>query len=127
MAWLIWPPGPASDAGGAHCQTACTVARHVAGVSRLPSPPSAALCPRAHIHETDTHSIPDVASYNNTYRNGWAAAAGAIRAAMEDARRRKGRGQLWVPTGTCGHVAIQEPIAPLTVSKHQWVFLQVGC
>ncbi|KFM28809.1 Nucleosome-remodeling factor subunit BPTF [Auxenochlorella protothecoides] len=66
----------------------------------------------------------DVASYNNTYRNGWAAAAGAIRAAMEDARRRKGRGQLWVPTGTCGHVAIQEPIAPLTVSKHQWVFLQ---
>jgi hypothetical protein len=62
--------------------------------------------------------------YANRYRNGWLAAAGAVRATVEEAKRRKHKGGIWVPTGTCGRLVVPELPAPLPVSRFQWVQLQ---
>ena len=48
----------------------------------------------------------------------------AVTAAVEDAKRRKHRGGIWIPTGTCGHYQVAELPAPLTLSKFGWVQLQ---
>ena len=66
-----------------------------------------------------------MASYTNLYRNSWGPAATAIRQAMEDCRRRRFRAGVWLPTGTCGNIRINDSVASLPISKHQWLFLQV--
>jgi hypothetical protein len=72
------------------------------------------------------------ASYVNRYRHAWPAAAANILAAIDDAKRRRHRGGIWVPTGTCGRLVVTELPAPLTVVKFGWAappvnVLQCSC
>jgi hypothetical protein len=60
------------------------------------------------------------ASYNNRYRHAWPAAAASIAAAIEDAKRRRHRGGIWVPTGTCGRLIVPELPAPLVMPRFSW-------
>jgi len=67
--------------------------------------------------------------YLNKYRNGWSAAAYAIRVTIDEAKRRKESTRMksngtWIPTGTCGRVTVAKHPEPLTVSKYQWVQMQ---
>lgn len=62
--------------------------------------------------------------YMNKYRNGWSAAVTAVRSAVEDAKRRRHKGGIWVPTGTCGRLGVPELPEPLPLSKFQWVLPQ---
>jgi hypothetical protein len=62
--------------------------------------------------------------YANKYKNAWGAAVAALRATADDARRRKHKGGLWVPTGTCGHLGVAELPEPLPLSRFAWGQLQ---
>lgn len=64
--------------------------------------------------------------YVNKYRNGWTAAISAIKAAVDEAKRKKTatKGGLWIPTGTCGRLVVPELPVPLPLSKFQWPLLQ---
>jgi hypothetical protein len=64
-------------------------------------------------------------AYVNRYRNAWSAAAINITAAVDDAKRRRHRGGIWVPTGTCGRLVVSELPAPLSIPKFNWAQLQV--
>ena len=66
-------------------------------------------------------------AYVNRYRNAWSAAAVNITAAVDDAKRRRHRGGIWVPTGTCGRLVVSELPAPLSIPKFNWAQLQVRC
>lgn len=66
------------------------------------------------------------AAYVNRYRNAWPAALGNIVAAIEDAKRRRHRGGIWVPTGTCGRLIVPELPAPMAAPKFDWPKPQVG-
>ena len=65
-------------------------------------------------------------AYINRYRHAWPAASANILAAMEDAKRRRHRGGIFVPTGTCGLLSVAELRAPLLIPKVEWTRLQVG-
>ena len=62
-------------------------------------------------------------AYVNRYRNAWSAAAINITAAVDDAKRRRHRGGIWVPTGTCGRLVVSELPAPLSIPKFNWAHL----
>lgn len=64
------------------------------------------------------------AAYVNRYRHAWPAAVAAINAAIDDAKRRRHRGGIWVPTGTCGRLTVPELPAPLGMPRFTWE--QVG-
>lgn len=66
------------------------------------------------------------AAYVNRYRNAWPAALTNIALAVEDAKRRRGRGELKVPTGTCGGLVVTELPAPMAAHKFSWEQPQVG-
>ena len=65
------------------------------------------------------------AAYVNRYRNAWPAALANIALAVEDAKRRRGRGELKVPTGTCGGLVVTELPAPMAALKFSWEQPQV--
>lgn len=60
-------------------------------------------------------------AYSNRYRNGWGSAAVAVKSTVEDAKKRKLKGGLRVPTGTCGQIPVPELPVPLPLSRFQWV------
>ena len=66
------------------------------------------------------------AAYVNRYRNAWPAALANIALAIEDAKRRRGRGELKLPTGTCGGLVVTELPAPMAAIKFNWEQLPVG-
>ena len=61
--------------------------------------------------------------YENKYRNGWPAAAAALRSHIEDTRKRRARDKLWIPHGTCIKVVVPELPAPMSVSRYEWPHL----
>ena len=62
--------------------------------------------------------------YVNKYKNAWPAALFAIKTAIDDAKRRKFKGGIYIPTGTCGRLILPELPAMLPLSKFQWLSLQ---
>lgn len=59
-------------------------------------------------------------TYINKYGSGWATAAAAMRSHVEDSRKRRSRGKLWIPHGTCSKVIVQELPMPMSVSRYEW-------
>lgn len=93
------------------------------------NPPIYTLTQAPHVHpypapSTEWGAGPD--KYVNRYRHAWPAALANIALAVEDAKRRRHRGGIYVPTGTCGQLVVPELPAPLVQPKFKWEPLQVG-
>lgn len=63
-------------------------------------------------------------SYSNKYKNGWTATVISLRATLEDAKKRKHKGGLAIPTGTTGRLSVPEFPEPMPLSRFQWVQMQ---
>lgn len=101
------------------CCTACTAGTFLRSPHRLfPAP-----CTPSPLHPAEWGIGP--AKYVNRYRHAWPAALTNIQLAIDDAKRRRHRGGLWVPTGTCGQLSVAELPAPLTAPKSSWQPLTV--
>ena len=74
--------------------------------------------------EWPSNDLPcDIDIYINKYRNGWSAAAAAMRSHVEDSRKRRARDKMWIPHGTCNKVVVTELPAPMSVSRYEWPHL----
>lgn len=132
------PAGLAAECGGHHglgvsLQLPCWVAaKHSWTASWVVNDPcswQAACCASVLAYPTPTHPAEygtGPAAYVNRYRNAWPAALTNIALAVEDAKRRRGRGELKVPTGTCGGLVVTELPAPMAAFKFSWEQPQVG-
>ena len=59
--------------------------------------------------------------YVNRYKYGWIAYAAALRAAIDESKKKKkGKSTLGIPTGTCGRLILPEMPEPMPVSKFEW-------
>lgn len=66
----------------------------------------------------DTGAGPE--GYVNRYGNAWATATQQINATIEEIKRRRHRGGLWVPTGTCGRLTVETLPAGLQLPSRSW-------
>jgi len=62
--------------------------------------------------------------YVNKYRNAWTASSIALRATIEENKRKKVKGKLTIPTGTCGRLTVSKLPEPMPLSKYQWPQMQ---
>lgn len=62
--------------------------------------------------------------YNNKYRNAWTASSIALRATIEENKKKKVKGKLTIPTGTCGRLVVSKLPEPMPLSRYQWFQMQ---
>jgi len=62
--------------------------------------------------------------YINKYRNAWTASSIALRATIEDHKKRKVKSKLMIPTGTCGRLVVSKLPEQMPLSKYQWFQMQ---
>jgi DDT domain/WSTF, HB1, Itc1p, MBD9 motif 1 len=63
-------------------------------------------------------------AYLNRYRNAWTASSIALRATIEENKRKKVKGKLTIPTGTCGRLVVPKLPEQMPLSRFPWVQMQ---
>ena len=77
---------------------------------------------RSHCLHAEKRALTSAEGYLNRYRNGWGASAGAVKAWVDEAARRRGK-----PLPGQAPVPVHELPVPVPISRFLWPFVSLLC